>query len=175
MSQFSGVQFAYTVYETVMLGRYAHQRDGWWQGQTAADRAAVRESLRRTDTWALRDRYVTELSGGQLQRVLLARAFAQAPRVLLLDEPANHLDLRCQVELAASVRAWAAEQPGRCVVAVLHDVNLALDLADSVLLLQNGAVRWSGPAAAPDAAALDEVYGVDVRGYMQKALARWQR
>lgn len=174
MSQFSAAGFDYTVYETVMLGRYAHREGAFWAPDSDADRTAVRESLQRTDTWALRERYVTELSGGQLQRVMLARAFAQAPQVLLLDEPANHLDLRCQAELSASVRAWAAEAPGRCAVAVLHDVNLALELADRVLLLQNGAVRWQGPAAALDTAALDEVYGMDVRGYMQKALARWQ-
>lgn len=90
----------------------------------------------------LRDRLVTELSGGQLQWVLLARTFAQDPRIILLGEPANHLDLRCQADLIDSLRSWSAAG-GRCVVGALHDINLAL---------------------------LDCLYGMDVRVYMKASL-----
>ncbi len=173
LSQYNPPVFGYTVYETVLLGRYARQPAGLWETVTPADRAAVRESLERTDTWPLRDRKLGELSGGQQQRVLLARAFAQAPQVLLLDEPTNHLDLRCQVDLVAAVRTWVGEG-SRCVVAVLHDLNLALRFADTALLLQDGRVRAQAPAAALGADVLSEVYDLDVRGYMLDALRRWE-
>ena len=115
MSQFSPATFDYTVYVAVMLGRYAHQASGLLSGESAADRRAVEESLRLTGTWFLREHLVTRLSGGQLQRVFLARTFAQEPKAILLDEPTNHLDLRYQVELIESLKAWSAAG-GRCVV-----------------------------------------------------------
>ena len=172
MSQLSPAFFDYTVYETVMLGRYAHQRGGLLAGEGEADRRAVEESLRRTGTWELRDRLVTRLSGGQLQRVFLARTFAQEPQVILLDEPTNHLDLRCQAELIDSLREWAAAG-GRCVVGVLHDVNLALSFADAVLLLDRGSVLAHERMEELDLALLDRLYGMDVRGYMRAALRPW--
>lgn len=172
MSQISPAFFDYTVYETVMLGRYAHQRGGLLAREREADRAVVEESLRRTDTWELRDRPVTRLSGGQLQRVFLARVFAQEPQVILLDEPTNHLDLRCQVELIDSLRQWSAAG-SRCVVGVLHDVNLALSFADAVLLLDRGSVLAYRSLERFDLALLDRLYGMDVRGHMRAALQRW--
>ena len=172
MSQLSPAFFDYTVYETVMLGRYAHQRGGLLAGESAADRTVVEESLRRTDTWELRDRPVTQLSGGQLQRVFLARVFAQEPQVILLDEPTNHLDLRCQVELIDSLRQWSAAG-GRCVVGVLHDVNLALSFADTVLLLDRGGVLAYRRLERFDLGLLDRLYGMDVRGHMKAALRQW--
>lgn len=173
LSQISSVYFSYTVYETVLMGRYAHQTGGAFSGPGPEDRAIALECMERTGVADLRDRQVTELSGGQLQRVFLARTFAQQPRVILLDEPTNHLDLKYQVELVQELKAWAAGE-GRCVVGVLHDVNLALDLADLFLLMEDGQARYFGPAAEFDPAALNRVYQMDVGGYMRRSLQRWE-
>lgn len=172
MSQLSPAAFDYTVYEAVMLGRYAHQRRGLLAGESGADHKAVEDSLRLTGAWELRDRLVTRLSGGQLQRVFLARTFAQEPQAILLDEPTNHLDLRCQAELIDSLRAWAS-RPGRCVVGVLHDINLALSFAGSVLLLDHGSVLACEKVENFDLALLNGLYGMDVRHYMKTTLQRW--
>ena len=172
MSQLSPAAFDYTVYETVMLGRYAHQRSGLLGTESGTDRKAVEDSLNLTDTWNLRDSLVTELSGGQLQRVFLARAFAQEPQVILLDEPTNHLDLRCQAELMDSLCLWAA-RPGRCIVGVFHDINLALSFADTVLLLDKGSLLAHYRLEYFDLSLLDGLYGMDVRGHIRAALRRW--
>ena len=155
------------------MGRYAHQTGGAFSGPGPEDRAIALECMERTGVADLRDRQVTELSGGQLQRVFLARTFAQQPRIILLDEPTNHLDLKYQVELVQELKAWAAGE-GRCVVGVLHDVNLALDLADLFLLMEEGRARYFGPAAEFDPAALNRVYQMDVGGYMRRSLQRWE-
>ena len=173
MSQLSPAAFGYTVQETVMMGRYAHRTGGPLAGESAEDRRMVRESMTLTGTWELRDRLITELSGGQLQRVYLARTFAQEPRVILLDEPTNHLDLRYQVELMESLRTWV-QTNGRCVVGVLHDINLALSFADTVLLMEEGAVLAQEPVEKLDPSLLDRLYGMDVRGHMKTTLERWK-
>lgn len=173
LSQISSVYFSYTVYETVLMGRYAHQTGGAFSSPGPEDRAIALECMERTGVADLRDRQVTELSGGQLQRVFLARTFAQQPRIILLDEPTNHLDLKYQVELVQELKAWASGE-GRCVVGVLHDVNLALDLADLFLLMEEGRARYFGPAAEFDPAALNRVYQMDVGGYMRRSLQRWE-
>ena len=173
LSQISSVYFSYTVYETVLMGRYAHQTGGAFSGPGPEDRAIALECMERTGVADLRDRQVTELSGGQLQRVFLARTFAQQPRIILLDEPTNHLDLKYQVELVQELKAWVAGE-GRCVVGVLHDVNLALDLADLFLFMEEGRAQYFGPAAEFDPAALNRVYQMDVGGYMRRSLTRWE-
>lgn len=173
MSQLAPAAFDYTVYEAVMLGRYAHRTGGPLAGESEDDRRTVQESLHLTGTWELRDRLITELSGGQLQRVYLARTFAQEPRVILLDEPTNHLDLRYQVELIESLKAWSASA-GRCVVGVLHDLNLALAFADTVLLLEQGGVAAHEPVGDFDLSLLDRLYGMNVREHMKTTLQRWK-
>ncbi len=173
MSQLSTVYFSYTVYETVMLGRYAHLQGGMFCAEREEDRSAVRESLLRTGLWELRDRPVTALSGGQLQRVFLASVFAQDPQIILLDEPTNHLDLKYQLELVQYLKEWASHGE-RCVVGVLHDVNLALALADTVLLLEDGRSRAFEKAENFDLSLLERVYHMDLRGYMRDSLKRWE-
>lgn len=104
------------------------------------------------------------LSGGQRQLASLAQAIARAPRLLLLDEPTSALDLRHQVTVMSLVRELAAEGDGRVVVVVVHDLNLAIRWADTVVVLDGGAVRASGPieeAVSPEV--LRDVYGVDAR------------
>ncbi len=173
LSQFSTTSFEYTVEEVVAMGRYARARHAFGESN-AEDKRVIRECLSLTQLWDLRDRPVTQLSGGQLQRVFLARAFAQSPDLLLLDEPTNHLDLRAQVALIDTVLNWA-EQPGRYVVAVLHDINLALSFADHILLLDAGKVKCYKEASLWDDAMLNDVYDMDVRAYMQKTLKRWEK
>ena len=173
MSQLAPAAFGYTVHETVMLGRYARRTGGPLAGESVEDRRVVQESMTITGTWELRDRLITELSGGQLQRVYLARTFAQEPQVILLDEPTNHLDLRYQVELIESLRIWV-QTAGRCVVGVLHDINLALAFADTVLLMEEGAVLTQTRVEELDPSLLDRLYGMDVRAYMKTTLGRWK-
>ena len=173
MSQLSSLYFSYTVYETVMLGRYAHQKKGAFYTTSKEDKRIVEESLRRTDMLKLKDRLITELSGGQLQRVFLARVFAQEPQIILLDEPTNHLDLKYQVELMAALKEWV-KQGERCVVGVLHDVNLALDFADKVLLMEQGKVKAIEKVENLDLSLISETYGMDVSGYMKSILKRWE-
>lgn len=173
MSQLSSVYFSYTVYETVMLGRYAHQKKGAFYTISKEDKRIVEESLKRTDMLSLKDRLITELSGGQLQRVFLARVFAQEPQIILLDEPTNHLDLKYQVELMAALKEWV-KQGERCVVGVLHDVNLALDFADRVLLMEQGKTKAIEKVEKLDLSLISETYGMDVSGYMKTILKRWE-
>lgn len=172
MSQFSQTAFDYTVYEAVMLGRYAHQTDSLFSAETEVDRAAVEEALRLADAWDLREQMVTKLSGGQLQRVFLARVFAQSPQIILLDEPANHLDLPSQAELTESLRNWTANGE-RCVLGVFHDISLALAFADTALLLDQGSKFACGPVKEMDLSLIDRLYGMDVRHYMKILLERW--
>lgn len=172
MSQFSQTAFDYTVYETVMMGRYAHQSGFLFSAETEADRAAVEEALRIADAWELKEQSVTKLSGGQLQRVFLARVFAQSPQIILLDEPANHLDLRSQAELIESLRSWTAEGE-RCVLGIFHDISLALSFADTALLLEQGRALAQGPVEKLDVSLLDGLYGMDVQNYMKQMYGRW--
>jgi iron complex transport system ATP-binding protein len=101
--------------------------------------------MERTATWDLRARSILDLSGGERQRVILARAFAQEPRVLLLDEPTAHLDVAYQVQLLRLVRALRDEKK-TAVVATLHDLNLAAAYADRIVLLSKGEVAAAGAA-----------------------------
>ena len=173
MSQLSSAYFAYTVYETVMLGRYAHQKRNAFFSESEEDRRIVRESLEKTGMFPYQDRLITELSGGQLQRVFLAQIFAQDPQVVLLDEPTNHLDLKYQVELVDTLKGWV-KAGDRCVVGVLHDINLALSFADQVLLMEEGMVKAFEKTSAFDLSLLNRIYQTDVQGYMREALKRWQ-
>ncbi|MEG2931503.1 MAG: ABC transporter ATP-binding protein, partial [Ruthenibacterium sp.] len=173
MAQLSTAYFSYTVYETVMLGRYAHVKRSTFAGESTQDREIVLDCLARTGMLSLKDTDITQLSGGQLQRVFLARTFAQSPQIILLDEPTNHLDLKYQLELTQYLRDWV-KQDGRCVVGVLHDINLALSFADSLLLMQDGRVFAEGPAEGFDLSLISRIYGVDVGGYMRSALKRWE-
>lgn len=173
MSQLSSTYFAYTVYETVMLGRYAHQKHGAFFGERKEDRQVVQESLERTGMFKHRERLITELSGGQLQRVFLAQIFAQDPQIILLDEPTNHLDLRYQVELVETLKEWVRKEK-RCVVGVLHDINLALSFADTVLLMEEGSVKAIEKTEDLPLSLLDQIYQMDVHRYMRESLARWQ-
>lgn len=134
----------FTVTEYVALGRTPHA--GWWQPLSSADKVVIAASIARFGLTPLAQARVTELSGGEWQRVRLAKALAQEPKVLLLDEPTAHLDPRFQFELLSLVRELIAER-GLTVVVTLHDLNLVGPWADRVILLANGGVVANGKPA----------------------------
>ncbi len=132
---------AFTVYQTVLLGRTPHLS---WLGQAGPlDHARVRLALDQTQCLALAERRVGELSGGEQQRVLLARALAQDTPALLLDEPTTHLDLQHQTNLLNLIRQLASQEK-LAILLVLHDLNLAGLYADRVALLVQGHLQATG-------------------------------
>jgi len=174
LAQISGIYFSYSVFDTVMMGRYLHMQDRVFGAPTEEDRARVEACLEAVDLLDMQDREITQLSGGQLQRVFLARTFAQEPSIILLDEPTNHLDLRYQIELTDYLETWVQEGQ-RAVVAALHDVNLALHFCNKALALQAGRTRALGEIdEITSGPLLEEVYGTDVVGYMQASLRLWE-
>ncbi|NLI20229.1 MAG: ABC transporter ATP-binding protein [Clostridiales bacterium] len=167
------VGYAFTVEEVVRLGRYAYA--GALGGRARADEQAVEDALLRTGMAGLRGHSVLTLSGGELQRAFLAQVFAQNPRVLLLDEPANHLDLPYQQQVFGLIREWL-QTPGRAAVSVVHDLSLALCYGTRALLLREGRVVADAPARealAPDN--LRQAYDMDVHGWMRGLLAQWEQ
>lgn len=139
--QTSTVDFAFTVFEIVLMGRTPHIDD--FGRESAKDYEIVRNAMEVTNTSHLSDRIFEELSGGEHQRVIIARALAQQPQILLLDEPTIHLDIGCQLELLDLIRRLG-KQEEIVVIAVFHDLNLAAQYCDSLILLDNGRIVSAG-------------------------------
>ncbi len=149
----------YRVEALVAMGRTPHL--GLWRAPGEDDRRAVEGALTATGLLELRERPVEALSGGERQRVLLARALAQDPDVLLLDEPTSHLDLRFQAEVLRITRREAAR--GRSALVVLHDLNLAARACDRVAVVRGGRVVACGtPGEVLTAGLIASVYGAAV-------------
>ena len=174
LAQISGVHFSYSVYDTVMMGRYLHIKDRFLGLPSENDRAAVLRCLETVDLADEKDRLITTLSGGQLQRVYLARTLVQEPEIILLDEPTNHLDLKYQIELVEYLKKWA-EDGNRMVIGVMHDINLAMKLSDNIMVMKNGEIQAHGNAndTITDSL-LQKVYDIDVASYMRESLKRWE-
>lgn len=150
--------FVLTVEEMVRLGRFPRQ--GFWGPWRDEDEKQVERALRDADLTAFRHRPLDRLSGGERRRVLMARALAQEPRLLLLDEPTAHLDPRHQMELVDLVERLRRERR-IAVVAVLHDVNLAYAWCPEVLFLKGGRAAAQGPTAQVfTPRRLEEIYGL---------------
>ena len=152
--------FDFTVREVVELGRIPHLRR--FEAFGAPDERAVDRALDITSTSVFAERSLNQLSSGERQRVWLAMALAQEPRIFLLDEPTSHLDLSYQVEILELLRSLAAD--GLCVLFSVHDLNLAALFADRVVLLEGGRVVTVGPPAeALTPERIENVYGTAVR------------
>jgi iron complex transport system ATP-binding protein len=158
--------FSFTVMETVLMGRYPHHRGTKWSAgfgwESAEDVLIAEQAMQSTDLTHLAGRSVMDLSGGERQRCMIARALAQAPRVLLLDEPTAFLDLQHQMEICAIVRRLKEER-GLTVVLVSHDLNLASQYCDRILMLKAGTLfRLGTPQEVIRVDVLRAVYGCDV-------------
>jgi iron complex transport system ATP-binding protein len=173
LSQNMQVFFPYTVYETVSMGRYAYSR-GFLKNISAEDAAIINDTLKKLDLWDSRDRMIDELSGGTLQRVFLAKTLAQTPRLILLDEPANHLDLKHQIALLDYLKAWVKEND-TSLIGVFHDLNLARYFGDTAIVMDNGNLAVSGTIGEVlNSEILETVYGIDIRAFMREALEKWK-
>ena len=149
-----------TVEQAVSLGRAPHR--GWLLPYAASDYQVVEWALQQTGLQALRQRRITELSGGEQRRVILARALAQQPQVLLLDEPTAHLDLKYQTEVCAFVQRLA-HQEGLAVGIALHDLSQAVLCADRLALLAQGRLLACGsPDEVMTPERLTQAYGIEV-------------
>ncbi len=172
LSQHHAVGYSFTVEEIVRLGRFAHGK-GFLHTATDADEAQAERALALTGMRELRQHSVLTLSGGELQRTFLAQLFAQDPKLLILDEPSNHLDLVFQKQIFDLLRDWLQEGD-RAVISVVHDLSLAKAYGSHALLLHRGNTIAQG--------AIDEVftrenlcavYQMDVHGWMRDMLSQW--
>ena len=142
--QFPQSAFTFTARQLVLMGRFAHTGALGITGER--DRAVAKLAMQMTGTLAFADRTLDELSGGEAQRVMIARALAQQPSVMLLDEPTSHLDIKNQLGIHQMMQRLAHEWE-IAVVCVSHDVNLAARFADELVLMRDGRVVAVGPPA----------------------------
>ena len=172
LSQNHSAVYGFTVEEVVGLGRYA-RHTGFLRKGDPEGPGKIDEALTLTGLADMRKRNMLTLSGGECQRVFLAQVFCQDPEILILDEPANHLDLPFQQELFTLIGEWL-KTPGRAVVTVMHDLSLARKYGTHALLLDKGRCAGQGKASevlTPEA--LQRVYHMDVYGWIRELLSAW--
>lgn len=173
LSQHNYVGYAYTVDEVVNLGRYAHSK-GFLTAADPEGEDLVEKALKLTGMDVLRHASVLTLSGGELQRAFLAQVFAQNPQVLILDEPANHLDLIYQKHIFNLIEEWV-RQPGRAVISVVHDLSLARRYGTHAALMHRGKCVSLGEIQnVLTQENLQAVYDMDVYDWMREMLSQWK-
>lgn len=171
LSQSSEIYFDYNVFDTVMLGRYANFKDKLLSIPSKEDKEFVFECLEKLNIIHLKDKLINRLSGGELQKVFLARAFAQNPKIILMDEPTNHLDLNSQIELIYNLKEWV-NKDFRCIIAVMHDINNALNFANKILVLKDGNSKFFGYTSDFDLQLFNDIYAINVVEYIKKSLIK---
>lgn len=173
LAQKNAVGYAYTVDEVVGLGRYAY-RQSFLSARDDSGKDQVERALSLTGLTNLRHASVLTLSGGELQRTFLAQVFAQNPQILILDEPANHLDLKYQQHIFSLISDWL-KTPGRAVISVVHDLSLARKYGTHAVLMNQGKNISQGKideVLTQDN--LKTVYDMDVYGWMRDMLEQWR-
>ncbi len=151
---------AFTAFEVVLMGRTPHL--GFLQYEGQREVSIAMHSMELTQTQYLAERRVGELSGGEKQRLTIARALTQEPRIILLDEPTAHLDINYQIETLDLIADLCAQE-SLTALAALHDLNLAAQYCDRIIMLNNGQIQAEGsPAAVITAQNIRDVYGAEV-------------
>ncbi len=171
-SQFSSVYFSYSVYDTVAMGRYLKSKSIF--GNTKDDESAVMSCLEKLSILDIKDKPITELSGGQLQRVLLARVLAQDPDIILLDEPTNHLDIAHQRALLSIIDDFS-KQENKAVIGVIHDLSLTPMLFERAILMDNGELILDGDIRSVlKSNEISRAYNTDITSHMRESLKFWE-
>ena len=169
MPQTNEIYFPYTVNETVLLGTYASTGNSLFGNNAKAAQFAVK-CMEDCGVLEYKDRHLDELSGGQLQRVLLARTFAQCSPFLFLDEPGNNLDIKYRAELCDKLNTWSAGKTSdidNTLVAVFHDLEQAKRCCTRAVMLKEGRIVFDGDITeAMNPEMLMKIYDFDVAGYM---------
>ena len=142
VAQDTVINFSFTVFEIVLMGRIPHLKR--LQRQTKEDYLTAEKTLSMTDTLHLKEKNIDELSSGERQRVIIARALAQEPLLLFLDEPTSHLDIGHQIQILDLLKRLN-RQNNLTIVMVLHDLNLASEYCNRILLLNEGRIFKEGP------------------------------
>ena len=159
VGQFNEISFDFTVHEMVMMGRTPHKHA--MEADSQADYEIVEAALAKVDLLSLAERSYLTLSGGEKQRVILARTIAQQPEFLILDEPTNHLDIKYQLQILSIVKSL-----GVGTLAALHDLPLAATYCDILYVLKNGqVVDWGSPSTVLTKELVKHVYEVDCEIY----------
>lgn len=149
----------FSAFETVLMGRNPYQRH--LQNESKADWDIVEQCMRQTNTWHLRLSLPSQMSGGELQRVMIARALAQQTPILLLDEPTSNLDISHQFEIMELLCRINSDEK-KTIIIVVHDLNLAMRYCPNTILLKDHAIHYMGPTQeALTPSNISEVFGVD--------------
>lgn len=158
--QETAINFPFTVKDIVIMGRSPHL--GRFQNEGEKDYAVARQAMTLTGTLHLEDRAITAISGGERQRVIIAKALTQEPEIILLDEPTSHLDINHQIEILGLLQQLNREK-GLTIISVFHDLNLAAQYCDSLILMKKGAIFSVGePSKTLTVDSIKEVYGANV-------------
>ncbi len=148
----------FTVLQMVMMGRFPHIPR--FSSPSTADKAAVQSAMEDAGIWTERDSLYSKLSQGEQQKVIIARALAQQPELLLLDEPTAHLDICNQFTILQLIK-HLANRKQMAVIAAIHDINLALQFSSHLVFLKNGSIADSGPTEKVlSAEILSDLYGM---------------
>lgn len=154
------IDYEFTVEDIIMMGRHPYK--GRFQKEDKIDYKIVNDVMEMTNTLKFKDSLITEISGGERQRVIIAKALAQNPSIILLDEPTSHLDINHQIELLNLLRTLNKEK-GTTIILVIHDINLAARFSDDIILLNEGEIIGIGnPEDVITAKNIEKAYNLDV-------------
>lgn len=167
VAQSNKLAWPFSVNQVVLMGRFPHR--GWISSYNRGDHDAAAEAMHKTGVWEHRNRLINTLSGGEVQRAIIARALAQSPDILILDEPVAHLDLKYKVAVLSLIKNLSIQ--GMAVIISLHDLNIAAQYADKIAILCKGELYGEGtPLSILNRKNIEEVYETKVNIIRQDKL-----